>query len=534
MAVEPHLSLHGRFRFAVELPPLLRFAFVIELLATNHSDLRLHSSTFEIEPKRNDGQTLLDDLALQAIDLAAMEQKLSAAFRIVVLAVAMAVRRDMRTDEIGLAVFEADVTVLQIDASFAQRLHLRPRQRHPRLELLQHEVVVKGLAIGSDEFFGVVGLGGHRDRDCTGRMKTSTAVATIHSVAVKKNIVHIVGTGTVGEPLIGLFNQFRECWGIDEVTFHKRTPAAGDRAKVNQLIDHGARLATDEEARDDFAALGHRVSYTAEEAIDRATVVVDCTPAGNENKATYYERAKGPKGFLAQGSEFGFGKPYARGINDEVVGPDDRFVQIVSCNTHNISVLLKTLGWQNGKANLDAGRFVCMRRANDVSDSKDFIASPEAGKHDDPEFGTHHARDAYHLFQTLGEKLNLFSSAIKINTQYMHTLWFDLELGYDTTAEEVRAAFRRNTRVAVTQRRSINQIFSFGRDHGYFGRIFSQTVIPLSTVSVPNPRKVVGFCYTPQDGNSLLSSVAATLKYFDASKLEERLDVLRPYIFREI
>ena len=349
-----------------------------------------------------------------------------------------------------------------------------------------------------------------------------------------KTVVHVVGTGTIGEPLIGLFNQFKEKWGIDEVTFHKRTPNVADRAKVNQLIDHGARLATDEEARADFAEIGHRVSYSAEEAIERATVVVDCTPAGNENKSKYYDRIRGPKGFLAQGSEFGFGKPYARGINDEVFTPDDRFIQIVSCNTHNISVLLKTIGWQNGKMNLKAGRFVCMRRANDVSDTKDFIAAPEAGKHDDPEFGTHHARDAFYLFQTLGEKLNLFSSAIKICTQYMHTLWFDLELGYDITPEEVKSRVRSNTRIAVTQRRSVNQIFSFGRDHGYFGRIFSQTVMPLNTISVPHPRKVVGFCYTPQDGNSLLSSVAATLRYLDVSKLEDRIDVLRPYIFREI
>jgi len=53
-----------------------------------------------------------------------------------------------------------------------------------------------------------------------------------------------------------------------------------------------------------------------------------------------------------------------------------------------------------------------MRRANDVSDTKTSSVA-EAGKHDDPEFGTHHARDAYHLFQTLGEKLNLFSSATR-------------------------------------------------------------------------------------------------------------------------
>ena len=353
-------------------------------------------------------------------------------------------------------------------------------------------------------------------------------------MTAKKNIVHVVGTGTIGEPLIGLFSDFREAWGIDEVSFHKRTPSPGDRAKVNQLIDRGARLAADDDARDDFARLGHRVSYGAEEAIERATVVVDCTPAGNENKGKYYERACGPKGFLAQGSEFAFGKPYARGINDEVHSPEERYVQIVSCNTHNISVLLKTLASQNGHIDLAAGRFVCMRRANDVSDSKDFVASPEAGKHDDPEFGTHHARDAFHLFQTLGEKLNLYSSAIKINTQYMHTLWFDLEIGFKTTAEQVKAAFRNNTRVAVTSRRSVNQIFSFGRDHGYYGRIFSQTVVPLATVSVPHPNRIVGFCYTPQDGNSLLSSVAATLRYLDVTKLEDRIDVLRRYIFREI
>src|SRR5213593_4124594 len=259
----------------------------------------------------------------------------------------------------------------------------------------------------------------------------------------RNNIVHVVGTGTIGEPLVGLFTKYKEPWGIDEVTFHKRTPKADDRAMVEHLIGRGGQLVVDAEAREEFNRLGHRVSFTTEEALERATVVVDCTPAGNDNKAKYYDRCKGPRGFLAQGSEFGFGKAYARGINDEVVGPDERFIQIVSCNTHNISVLIKTLGWQNGKANIEAGRFVCMRRANDVSDSKDFIASPEAGKHDDPEFGTHHARDAYHLFQTLGLKLNLFSSAIKINTQYMHTLWFDLELGYNVTAEEVKSAFRK-------------------------------------------------------------------------------------------
>ncbi|HVS33575.1 MAG TPA: hypothetical protein VMS98_19225 [Thermoanaerobaculia bacterium] len=350
----------------------------------------------------------------------------------------------------------------------------------------------------------------------------------------KGNVVHVVGTGTIGEPLVGLFTQWKEKWNIDEVTFHKRTPNANDRAMVNSLLNTGARLVADEGARDDFARLGHRVSYVTEEAVERATVVVDCTPAGNDNKVNLYQKTKGPKGFLAQGSEFGFGRPYALGINDEIQSPDERFVQVVSCNTHNISVLLKTIATKDARISLNAGQFVCMRRANDVGDVQSFLAAPEAGKHDDPDFGTHHARDAYHLFATLGEKLDLYSSAIKINTQYMHTLWFNLELKHDTTLEEVKAVLRSNPRIAVTNKRSVNQIFSFGRDHGYYGRILSQTVVPTPTISVPNPRKVVGFCYTPQDGNSLLSSIAATLRYLDVKKLEDNLEVLRPFIFREI
>jgi len=350
----------------------------------------------------------------------------------------------------------------------------------------------------------------------------------------RRNIVHVVGTGTIGEPIIGLFIDHMKDWDIDEVTFHKKTPKVGDRAMVEHLINRGAKLVVDPEVQKDFEGFGHKVSFTTPEAIERATVVVDCSPVGNDNKAKYYEAAKGPIGFLAQGSEFGFGKPYARGINDEALTPDDRFIQVVSCNTHNISVLIKTIASKDGELSLDKGRFVCMRRANDVSDVKSFIAAPEVGKHSDGEFGTHHARDAHHIFKTLGKTLDLFSSAIKLNTQYMHTLWFDLELKHETSLDEVKAALRENIRVALTTKRSSNEIFSFGRDHGYYGRILSQTVIPDATLAMPSPKQVVGFCFTPQDGNSLLSSVAATLRFLHPEDFEQRIQVLRRFIFREI
>ena len=51
-----------------------------------------------------------------------------------------------------------------------------------------------------------------------------------------KTTVHIVGTGTIGEPLIGLFTDFRDRMGIDQVTFHKRTPLASDKSRLEHLM----------------------------------------------------------------------------------------------------------------------------------------------------------------------------------------------------------------------------------------------------------------------------------------------------------
>jgi glyceraldehyde-3-phosphate dehydrogenase (NAD(P)) len=349
-------------------------------------------------------------------------------------------------------------------------------------------------------------------------------------------IVHVVGTGTIGEPLIGLLADNKDHFGIDEVTFHKRTPLITEKAKVEDLVRRGANLAVDDNRKSTFEELGHSPKYETNEAIERATVVIDCTPVGNEMKEEFYKDAPGPIGFMAQGSEYGFGKMYARGVNDDaLVQNEDRFLQIVSCNTHNIAVLVKSLAMDaDGTNHLADGRFLCMRRANDISQDGGFIASPVVGGHDDERFGTHHARDAHDLFKTLGYDLNIYSSAVKLNTQYMHSLHFALTLDRDIDLDEVRDRLDANTRVAITHKKSANQVFSFGRDHGYYGRIMSQAVVALETLAVRNGNEIVGFSFTPQDGNPLLSTIAALLWYLDPDTMDKRLDILRRYLFPEI
>jgi len=223
---------------------------------------------------------------------------------------------------------------------------------------------------------------------------------------MRKNIL-IIGTGTIGEPLIGLLADFREKINIGHVIFHKRTPLIDEVAKVDSLIKRGARLAVNEDLVTAFEKLGHDVKYDLQTALKAAHVVIDCTPAGNVHKKKHYVKYPG-KTFIAQGSEKGFGVPYAYGINDEVLDKKPSFIQVVSCNTHNIASLIKLI--PPTQKDFIKGDFVCIRRANDISQEGSFIASPEIGKHKDFNFGTHHARDAYDLFRTINQCPNICTS----------------------------------------------------------------------------------------------------------------------------
>src|SRR4030095_11797730 len=199
------------------------------------------------------------------------------------------------------------------------------------------------------------------------------------------------------------------------------------------------------------------------------------------------------------------------------------------------AVLIETLGLHDETTdNLIEGRFVCLRRSSDISQDGDFIPAPEVGSHKDARFGTHHARDAWHLFQTRGLDLNLFSSAIKLNTQYMHSIWFNLRVKRATTLDEVVEKCEANKYVALTQKMMASTIFSFGRDHGYFGRLLNQTVVSVPTLAVRDGDEISDFCFTPQDGNSLLSSLAAAAWYLDSDAYEQRLQFMMPYLFDEV
>ena len=154
--------------------------------------------------------------------------------------------------------------------------------------------------------------------------------------------------------------------------------------------------------------------------------------------------------------------------------------------------------------------------------------------HPNQDYGTHHAEDAVALFKTMNLDLNLFSSALKINTQYMHTVWFNIKVKETTSKEKVLELLNHNDRIALTEHRSSNAVFSFGRDQGQYGRILNQTVVVEDSINVKGGHEISGFCFTPQDGNSILSSIAATVRFLNPHSYQDKISSLDPFFFQRI
>jgi glyceraldehyde-3-phosphate dehydrogenase (NAD(P)) len=196
---------------------------------------------------------------------------------------------------------------------------------------------------------------------------------------------------------------------------------------------------------------------------------------------------------------------------------------------------VKTLGVADeGPDNFLEGRFTVIRRANDISQSGSFIPSPEVGPHKDPQYGTHHARDAAMLFKTLGWDFNIFSSTLKINSQYMHVVHFNIRVRKKVTIENIVDRFQKHPLIALTEKTLTSLVFSFGRDHGHYGRLLNQTVIVLPSLAVHNGTEIVGFCFTPQDGNSILSSIAAATWFLYPDSYQDKIQSLKYLFMQEV
>lgn len=339
--------------------------------------------------------------------------------------------------------------------------------------------------------------------------------------------VLIVGTGTIGKSLTYLLTRHSPELGISQVLFHKRRALETDVGNVRWLVQQGARLCVNQEEMSKFERLGVSPSLTLEEGLEECSLVVDCTPAALENKKNY-QNLRNKKGFIAQGSECGFGLPYAWGINDMALGAADSFIWVVSCNTHAMITVVASV-----KPFLKKADFVLLRRNADVTEAeKGGVISPCLESHKDAQFGSHHARDASLLFKTIGFEPRIFSSTVIIPTPLLHCFRFRLELSTNLSVEEFIERLRKY-RVILTEKTLANTVFASGRDQGFMGRFLNPAIVSLPTLE-SRGKELVGLGFTPQEGNVLLSSVAAALYFLDPSCYPTKMRVFDRYLFEEV
>lgn len=249
--------------------------------------------------------------------------------------------------------------------------------------------------------------------------------------------VLVNGVGNIGTTLLNLLVAYQKLLGIDKIYAKKRTLTSWNVTDLQYLVKKGVILCVHEVAKEDFSP--YFASLAIYEDIKNDLDYIFETSAnkvGNKNKADY-AGLPNLKGACAQGSEKGFGIPYMSGINDQsIIG--EKFVHVVSCNTHASLAVLSCFGGARLE-NLVEADFVVVRRSEDIENHQRLVAANVVARHLDLDIGTHHALDALDLLKTIDLHPKITSSDVTTPSQLLHTFRFNLTLKTPFNEGEVQA-----------------------------------------------------------------------------------------------
>lgn len=308
--------------------------------------------------------------------------------------------------------------------------------------------------------------------------------------------VLVNGGGNIGTTLINLLVHYRELLGITTIFLHKNNPQNWRKADLLFLQNQGVKICGEgHEPLDDII---HHVDYVFETTTNGI---------GLKNKHKY-EALDNLIGVCAQGSEKGFGVPFMSGINENKI-VNEKFVQVVSCNTHAALALLHTFS-DRDIDQIQHSDFVVVRRSEDIGNHERLVAANVVARHLDTDIGTHHAIDVVDLLKTIGVKTSITSSDITTPSQLLHATRFNIKLKNQTTIEHVKDLLAMSTFVATTQKFDSNQIFELGRRYGFQGRIYAHAIVVSNNIMVHDDT-IKGWAFVPQEGNTLISTIHSYL-----------------------
>ena len=208
-------------------------------------------------------------------------------------------------------------------------------------------------------------------------------------------------------------------------------------------------------------AAGLTVTGTLDALLERADVVVDCTPKRIAAKNVEVYRRRGLK-FILQGGEkhsvtghsFVAESNYSSALDREAT-------RVVSCNTTSI---VRTLTALKQAGLLQRARGTLLRRATDPWESHESgimnTLVPE------PEIPSHQGPDA----QSVDPDLDVVTMAVKVPETLAHLHYWSVQMTRAASKEEVLDAFRASSRVALINTRdglvALNTVKELMADRG--------------------------------------------------------------------
>lgn len=324
----------------------------------------------------------------------------------------------------------------------------------------------------------------------------------------------INGMGNIGTTLVYLLEKYSDLLDIEKTYLYKRTMSPWNEAERAHLESLGVIICSTENLDE---VLGE-IDYIFEAAANGVGL-------SNLEK---YKQLPGLKGSSAQGSEKGFGIPFMSGVNDEQIR-GEKFVNVVSCNTHGTAAILGTF---TGKCleNLKSADVVVVRRSEDIANHTRLVSGNVVARHLSPETGTHHAIDVVDMYETVGIVCPLTSSDITTPSQLTHSVRFNIELE-EPLKESIEDMIDANPYVAKTRKFDSNVIFEQGRRHGFHGRLYSHAIIVMDNF-LQTETSLKGWAFVPQEGNSIISTLHAFMLQMGLNNAGEILKTIHSDLLR--
>jgi len=328
------------------------------------------------------------------------------------------------------------------------------------------------------------------------------------------------GMGNIGATLVHLLVEYSDLLGIDKIYLYKRSVHPWNEAERKLIEGLGVIICSSEQSEMmvDIDDVIGEIDYIFE---------VAANGVGLANLEKYKELQR-LKGSCAQGSEKGYGIPFMSGVNDAQIA-GEKFVNVVSCNTHGTAALLSTF---TGKTleNLKQADVVVVRRSEDIANHARLVSGNVVARHLSTETGTHHAIDVVDMYETVGIDCPLTSSDITTPSQLMHSVRFHVELKGPLT-ESIEDLIDANPYVAKTKKFDSNVIFEQGRRHGFQGRLYSHAIVVMDNF-LETDTSLKGWAFVPQEGNSIISTLHAFMLQVELENAEGVLETLQKGLLR--